>query len=465
MIKPLPGFLLTVGLLCVPTLMPAQTNAPADLISLNESYQHRLTQSVATLNQERENIQSDRLPLVRSMREKEEQVAELRRDVARLQRDQADQALALDALRTRVDALREQNQAVTGALLPDTLQAWENRLPPSTWQVVRRDMEAYRASLSNPDRRSLEDGLDLLQRALDHLTAGVGGHSLPGDAVDAEGRVVTGRYLELGPLLYFDSETLAGPARMQPGSILPQVQPAPQQSAEKIRAVMESHQGILPVLALADDHPARNVARETLLDHLGKGGIWVFPILGFALVATAIALVKSWKIFRIRRPRAGLIQELIARLRDDDPEGARTLAAAQPAPIGPMLAEAARHAHEPPELVEEIMVEAMLDVQPQLESGLNVIAVTAAAAPLLGLLGTVTGIMKTFNLMALYGAGDPRPLISGISEALVTTELGLLLAIPALLIHALLQRRVSGILADMEKHAVTFLNGQARSES
>ena len=89
-------------------------------------------------------------------------------------------------------------------------------------------------------------------------------------------------------------------------------------------------------------------------------------------------------------------------------------------------------------------------------------AVTAAIAPLLGLLGTVTGIIKTFKLMNVFGAGDPKPLISGISQALITTELGLILAIPALILHALLSRKVAGVLARMEKLGVAFMNSLAR---
>jgi biopolymer transport protein ExbB len=125
---------------------------------------------------------------------------------------------------------------------------------------------------------------------------------------------------------------------------------------------------------------------------------------------------------------------------------------------------AVEHADESIELVEEVMYESMLSTQPRLERFLNVIAVTAATAPLLGLLGTVTGIIKTFKLMKVFGAGDPKPLISGISEALITTELGLVLAIPALVIHALLSRRVAAVLSRMEKLSVAFLNGLARRE-
>jgi biopolymer transport protein ExbB len=129
-----------------------------------------------------------------------------------------------------------------------------------------------------------------------------------------------------------------------------------------------------------------------------------------------------------------------------------------------MLTEGVKNAGESVELVEEVMFESILGAQPKLERFLNVIAVTAATAPLLGLLGTVTGIIKTFKLMEIFGAGDPKPLISGISEALITTEMGLVLAIPALIAHALLSRRVAGILAQMEKLSIAFVNGLSRRD-
>ena len=127
-----------------------------------------------------------------------------------------------------------------------------------------------------------------------------------------------------------------------------------------------------------------------------------------------------------------------------------------------MLVAGVENAKESVELVEEVMFESILGAQPRLERFLNVIAVTAATAPLLGLLGTVTGIIKTFKLMEVFGAGDPKPLISGISEALITTELGLILAIPALIAHALLSRRVAGILAQLEKLSMAMVNSLSR---
>ena len=70
-----------------------------------------------------------------------------------------------------------------------------------------------------------------------------------------------------------------------------------------------------------------------------------------------------------------------------------------------------------------------------------------------------SGMINTFNLISLFGTGDARVLSSGISEALVTTEFGLIVAIPALIVHTMLSRKISTILGDMEKYAVIFSNG------
>jgi biopolymer transport protein ExbB len=82
----------------------------------------------------------------------------------------------------------------------------------------------------------------------------------------------------------------------------------------------------------------------------------------------------------------------------------------------------------------------------------------AAIAPLLGLLGTVTGMINTFHVITYYGTGDPRMMSGGISEALVTTMLGLSVAIPIMLCHTLLSGKVENLIGQMEKKAVSFVN-------
>ena len=117
------------------------------------------------------------------------------------------------------------------------------------------------------------------------------------------------------------------------------------------------------------------------------------------------------------------------------------------------------------EVLESILQEAVLHELPSLQRGLAVLAVMGAVAPLLGLLGTVTGMIETFRIITVFGTGDPKLMSGGISEALVTTELGLAVAIPIMLLHTLLSRRADHILGDMEKQAVGMTNLMAREEA
>lgn len=138
---------------------------------------------------------------------------------------------------------------------------------------------------------------------------------------------------------------------------------------------------------------------------------------------------------------------------------ARSIAAAMPGAGGELMVAGVEHADEKRGTLEEILYEKILSVRPKLERFLPFIALTAAAAPLLGLLGTVTGMIKTFNLITIFGTGDAKSLSSGISEALITTALGLIIAIPALIAHGMLARMARQKLGDMEQTAVGFING------
>ena len=132
-------------------------------------------------------------------------------------------------------------------------------------------------------------------------------------------------------------------------------------------------------------------------------------------------------------------------------------------PVGEMLSVGVAHLHEPKELVEEVMYEKMLATKLKLNSLLPFVAISASAAPLLGLLGTVTGIMNTFSLMTVFGTGDVKTLSSGISEALITTEYGLIVAIPSLLLHAFLARKARGMQDEMEKASIAMMNQVAKT--
>ena len=119
------------------------------------------------------------------------------------------------------------------------------------------------------------------------------------------------------------------------------------------------------------------------------------------------------------------------------------------------------HVDQDREVVEEMLFERILRVRPTLERFLPFLAITAAAAPLLGLLGTVIGMIKTFQLITIFGTGDAKSLSSGISEALVTTALGLIVAIPTLIMHGGLSRMAKHKLGLLEQISTAFVNGMS----
>jgi biopolymer transport protein ExbB/TolQ len=128
-----------------------------------------------------------------------------------------------------------------------------------------------------------------------------------------------------------------------------------------------------------------------------------------------------------------------------------------------MLSAGVDNLGESSELIEEVMYETVLTTRLRVNRMLPFIAVCAASAPLLGLLGTVTGIIDTFKMITVFGSGDVRNLSGGISEALVTTEWGLIVAIPALLLHSFLSRKARAVIGHMEQVAVAFTNAATKA--
>jgi biopolymer transport protein ExbB/TolQ len=167
----------------------------------------------------------------------------------------------------------------------------------------------------------------------------------------------------------------------------------------------------------------------------------------------------------VRKPSKRRIKALLDAIAREDKGLAAQNAKAVGGPVGQMLAAGVEHLGEPRELIEEVMYETVLATRLKLQRLLPFIAICAASAPLLGLLGTVTGIISTFKLITLFGSGDVKTLSGGISEALITTEFGLMVAIPSLLLHAFLSRKARGVINQMEKAAVAMVNQISRTIS
>jgi biopolymer transport protein ExbB len=201
--------------------------------------------------------------------------------------------------------------------------------------------------------------------------------------------------------------------------------------------------------------------RQGFTDQLRAGGPLVYPLALIALAALGIILVKAVFLNRVGKNTDKYMTQVNDLAAQGDWDGCQAIVnehKGEGSPVNHVIEAGLGSRHADRETLESVLQESILRELPRLEGGLSILAVLGAVAPLLGLLGTVTGMIDTFRVITLFGTGDPKLMSGGISEALITTELGLAVAIPIMLIHTLLSRRVNGIIGDMEEKAVSLAN-------
>ena len=186
------------------------------------------------------------------------------------------------------------------------------------------------------------------------------------------------------------------------------------------------------------------------------GGPFMWPIIICSIAAVGILLERLWTLQRKRV----LPQELIKRitqLAETNQVNPKVIEALEKnSPLGRVLAAALTNRDRGRAIMMERVEDTGRHVVHELERFLNTLGTIASISPLLGLLGTVTGIIRAFNAVMLGGMGDPRMLAGGISEALITTAGGLAVAIPSFIAYRYLRGKVERIVIDMEKIAVSF---------
>jgi biopolymer transport protein ExbB len=408
-------------------------------------------------------IEGERVPLAASVRELEDSVIAGRAEVARLQRDADNQLVSLGVLRKDVEKARN-DQKFFQALIGEFASRFETRIHISEAERYAGDIEKAKAAPGLKDLAMSERllrQLDLLDVSMNRLESLVGGERFEGKALTAEGKLEAGNYALLGPVAYFASSESgsSGVAELRLGSPLPRAIPVGGEAGRLISGVITEGKGQIPFDPTLGNALKIAEKQDSIVAHVMKGGPVMAPILLFGFTALVIALIKWLELSRIRTVSPMELQRVLSCLHKSDEAGARKLSEKIKGPVGGLLSVALDHAQEQKEFLEEVLYEKMLEARPKLERLLPIIALTAATAPLLGLLGTVTGMINTFNMITIFGAGDPRTLSGGISEALITTEFGLIVAIPSLLLHAFISRRVKSVLGSMEQTSVAFING------
>jgi biopolymer transport protein ExbB len=204
---------------------------------------------------------------------------------------------------------------------------------------------------------------------------------------------------------------------------------------------------------------------EGWLASLGAGGIIMVPLLAVAGFGVLLAMERFVCLYLANGQAGRSVAHILSAARQDDVKTAESHAQRARGAVARTLRACLDRRPHGQHAMEDAIQEQLLHETPRLQRFLGGIAILAAIAPLLGLLGTVTGIIETFGVIRAFGQTDPGLMAGGISQALVTTAAGLIIAIPLLLAHAVLRGRVNRIIAEAEKQAATLLNILAHDDT
>ena len=434
---------------------------PQSIQEVRATAREDLQNAVQKLENLRKRIEKEKIPLVQKVEELERKTTEKSNELDRRLRLRDNRDANLVQLREEVME-NEAELEVSLGLLKDYAASWRQSTPPAEQNLWAKQISGHLKQSDQALHSSLESQLKILNLSMDAVLTQAGGFIFEGQAiVPPEGIREKGQFLSLGPTLFFSgSEGNAGfieksydsdrfssidlteesVLSVEPSRLL---QTSEATSIKIVKALSEpaGRMALIPLDPTLGKAYVMEGGEVTIVEELQKGGIWIYPIMFFAGLSLLIALYKSLQILNISTPME------LASLDGSFLE-----------PFETLRKTAKSFQGKEPEILEEILYEVIIDFQVKLEKALPLIAVTAATAPLLGLLGTVTGMIDVFRQITNFANPENSELARGISEALVTTKFGLITAIPALIAHALLSRRVQGVISKLEAFSARLVH-------
>jgi biopolymer transport protein ExbB len=194
-----------------------------------------------------------------------------------------------------------------------------------------------------------------------------------------------------------------------------------------------------------------------------KAGDWpVIPLVLCSILALGIVLERAWALQRRRVLPPGLLREVQNWCTEGEVDAARIRALREHSPLGRILAAVLLHGGEDRQRQRENVEDTGRHLTLELERYLNALGTLATISPLIGLFGTVIGMIETFNAISLSGLGAPEKLAGGIAIALVNTAFGLFVAIPSYIFHRYFRGRVDELVADLEQQAAELAESLAQ---
>lgn len=195
-----------------------------------------------------------------------------------------------------------------------------------------------------------------------------------------------------------------------------------------------------------------------MLEIIQSGGWMMIPIIIASILALAITVERFWTLRPAQIAPNDLLSRVWGWMKNKQLDSVRIKELRNSSPLGRVLAAGLINSRHGRQIMKESIEEVASHEVHEMERYLNALGTIAAVAPLMGLLGTVIGMIKVFAEIMVVGTGQASMLAGGISEALVTTAAGLLIAIPALICHRILQRRVDELVVFVEQEAIKLVD-------
>ena len=450
--------LLSLALLVV-TVRGAETFDEA-MARATVEYGARLRQASDELTQVRERIAREKAPLLKAMRAAEDRIIAADSAITRLDTAQEHSLEEHRKTLRDADALRK-NVNYVGTLAHDSLKAYEEALAPGEGPLLAERLQTMQRKLD--DASITLDGLAAVEPVeflLERMRQSLGGYTMRGSSMLDDGNlVVKGTFAFVGPETFFRAEQggRAGTVRSREGSDYPITYHLAAWKSDAAEAFFGGQMGTIMADASAGKALRLKETKGTLWEHINKGGMVAYAILGVGLLSAFMILQKIHDLSQMAVDKPEAVQRFVETVaRGARAEAQQTVGSLQ-ATTRELFTVGLRHIDQPKEILEEYLYAVLLRQRLHYERRLPLLAVIAVASPLMGLLGTVTGMVRTFALITVFGTGNAGKLAGGISEVLVATELGLMVAIPTLVAHGFLAHRIQKNLSLLERYAVEFV--------
>lgn len=460
-----PIFLLLATMLCV-RLPAADDSLDQALDKAVLEYTERLRQASAELSATRERIAREKAPLLQAQRAAEDRLLAAESETTRFETSAEQSASNRRRLVKDAEQLHK-NTSYLNSLAQDSLKAYADSLAPGEDQLHAAKVRELEAAFAEPGSAAgRAAAVDVGGFLLARVQQALGGYTAEGKAMIGEGNEVrSGTFAFAGPQTYFRStQGEAGVVvRLREGSTYPTSYAVKEWPAAGAAALFQGGEGSVPADATGGKALRLKQTTGTVWQHIQKGGYVAFAILAVGALSLLLIILKLADLSRLAVDREPVVRSFLARVASGGRAAAEPVLASLHATSRELFATGLQHMDQPKIALEEHLQALLLKQRLHFERRLPLLAVIATAAPLMGLLGTVVGMVKTFALITVFGTGNAGKLASGISEVLVATELGLAVAIPTLVIHGFLSQRIHKNLATLERHALEFVTA-AKSE-